>query len=249
MLKEKRFEVILKKIEEHITVTYEQLAVMLHVSEDTVRRDIDYLHKNGLLKKVRGGAMLRSKDPLSFQDRTTFATEEKNLIALKAQKFISPGTTIFMDGGTTICAIVKQIPANVPIRIVSNNAALIPVVSQLPNIELIFLGGTYHKEIEITSGTETCQEAQNYLADIYFMGTCAVDAKMGATATYRHEAEVKRAMAKSAKKIIVLADQKKLQRTESFKTINLDQIDALITNLPSDDEYLNVFRHRNILIV
>src|ERR1700750_1933223 len=104
MLKEERFEIILSQLKEKNKVKFEDLASLLQVSEDTVRRDIDLLHRNGLLSKARGGAISREKDPLSFHDRQSFLTKEKDIIALKAQQFLKDGMTVFMDGGTTVCA-------------------------------------------------------------------------------------------------------------------------------------------------
>src|SRR5579863_8727454 len=92
MLKEERFDHILKVIKKKGKVFYETLSEELNISEDTVRRDIESLHKNGLLCKVRGGAISVSKNPLSFQDRTRYLTKEKDVIALKAQQ-----QTIFVE--------------------------------------------------------------------------------------------------------------------------------------------------------
>ena len=84
MLKEERFNHILKVIKKRGKVIYETLSEDLNISEDTVRRDIESLHNNGLLLKVRGGAISISKNPLSFQDRTRYLAEKKKkLIALK----------------------------------------------------------------------------------------------------------------------------------------------------------------------
>jgi DeoR/GlpR family transcriptional regulator of sugar metabolism len=57
MLKEERFNHILKVIKKRGKVIYETLSEDLNISEDTVRRDIESLHNNGLLLKVRGGAI------------------------------------------------------------------------------------------------------------------------------------------------------------------------------------------------
>ena len=70
MLKEERFTHILTALKRKGKVNLESLSSALNVSEDTVRRDLDSLHNNGLLVKVRGGAISLSKNPLSFQDRT-----------------------------------------------------------------------------------------------------------------------------------------------------------------------------------
>lgn len=249
MVKEERFEIILKELKRNKTVTYETFADIIPVSEDTIRRDIDYLYRNGLISKVRGGAMLRSKDPLSFKDRSTYSKNEKSVIALKAQKFVQNGMTIFMDGGTTVCAVASHFPVNISLRIITNNIQLIPIIAQFKNIELIILGGTYHQDTGTLLGVETCTEAGNYFADIYFMGTCAVDHKLGISAVFKADAEVKKVMALSTKKIVALADQNKLRRTETFKVASIDSINVLITDLASDNEELNDFRNLDLQLL
>ncbi len=249
MLKEERFDLILDELKKEKTVSYQTFAMLTRVSEDTIRRDIEYLYKNGLISKVRGGAMLRSKDPLSFNERETVSTKEKDIIALKAQRFIKNEMTIFLDGGTTVCAIVSHISRDYHLRIVTNNPKLIPIVSDFPNIELILLGGKYYPNHAVTAGADTCLEVNNYTADLYFMGTCGIHPTNGASAIYKEDAEVKRAMCKSAKKIIVLADKNKLRITETFKASDLENIDVLITDLSSDDNQLNDFRDLDIQIV
>lgn len=249
MLREERFDVILKELEKESNVSYETFASLLEVSEDTVRRDIDYLYRNGLLTKVRGGAMLRSKNPLSFSDRVNTASREKDTIALKAQQFVRDGMTIFLDGGTTICKMAGYFPADINLRIITNNPTLIPVLAEMPNIELVILGGKYYADIAITVGVNTCIEAGNYIADVYFMGTCALDYQQGASTVYESDAEVKRAMIKASRKVIILADQSKLCQTETFKAAGIDQIDILITDLRSDDVELNDFRGIGLQIV
>jgi len=249
MLKEQRFDIILKELEKNTTGTYEVFATLLAVSEDTIRRDIDTLYRNGLLTKVRGGAMLRSKDPLSFHERTSFATDAKNIIGLKAQQFIKSGMTLFMDGGTTIYSIARQLPIDIELSIITNNPALIPVLERHTQIEVILLGGLYHKESATTVGADTCLEIGKYVADLYFMGSCAVDHDFGISATFKTDAEVKRAMLRSSKKLVALADQNKFRRTEPFKIASIEQIDVLITELSSDDTELAAFRNLGLQII
>ncbi|AIM37233.1 DeoR faimly transcriptional regulator [Sphingobacterium sp. ML3W] len=249
MLKEKRFEFILDQLKSEEMVSYEILAKKLNVSEDTMRRDIDHLHKIGLLSKVRGGAIQRVKNPLTFEDRNSYLKKEKDIIALKAQQFIKEGMTVFMDGGTTICAIVNYLPTEINLRIVTSNVMLIPILDHYPNIELILLGGKYHKQTASTMGQTTSNEARNYIADLYFMGTCGVDWKFGISAFVKEDAEVKLAMLTSAKKVVALANQDRLGVTESFKVCDVEQVDVLITNLPTAEKSLDEFRQQPIILV
>jgi len=249
MLKEERFEIILNELEKKKIVTYDTFSSLISVSEDTIRRDIDYLYRNGLLSKVRGGAMLRTRDPLSFQDRTFFATDAKNIIGLKAQKIIKNGMTIFMDGGTTVCSIASHFPIDITLRVITNNPALISTLTRFKNVELIVLGGAYHQETATTSGADTCMEVAKYIADVYFMGTCAIDYELGASATFKTDAEVKRTMIKSSKKVVSLADENKFRRTEAFKICLIEEIDVIITNLSGNDKELIPYHSKNIQIL
>nr|WP_315028682.1 DeoR/GlpR family DNA-binding transcription regulator [uncultured Chryseobacterium sp.] len=249
MLKEERFETILKQLKKKNKVKFEELALLLQVSEDTIRRDVDLLHKNGLLSKVRGGAILREKDPLSFQDRQSFLTKEKDIIALKTLPFLKDGMTVFMDGGTTVCAVASYMPLDIKLRIITNNHSLPPILSKFKNTELIMLGGIFHHDLAVTTGAATCHDVSQYIADLFIMGTCAVDVDFGISATSVPDGETKKAMVQSSKKIIALANQNKLRRTEAFKVCDINKIGSLITDLDSNDTELEPFRSLSIQII
>lgn len=243
MIKEQRLKHILALLQSKEMVTYEILAGDLGVSEDTIRRDIEELHNNGLLSKVRGGAMMRSENPLSFQDRRTYLQGGKDVIALKAQQLIKNGQTIFMDGGTTVCAIAARLPINSVLRIITNNQAAVPILAKIPGIELIILGGKYDRDTYTSSGIQAVDEASRYVAELYFMGTCAIHPQFGITASLQTEGELKQAMIKSSLKTVALSNGEKLTSVEYFKVCDFDRIHALITDLPSTDPQLNDYRN------
>jgi len=249
MIKEERFDHILGLLKQNGKVTYDILALDLQVSEDTIRRDIDLLHNNGLLSKVRGGAISIAKNPLNFQDRAAYLSDGKLAIALKARQFIKNGQTIFMDGGTTICAIASHLPLNSNLRIVTNNVALIPILSKFKDIEIIVLGGVYNRHTETNVGAKTCEDARNYIADVYFLGACAIQSKFGISSTFNDEAELKRTMLTNSKHTIALGNIEKINNTESFKVCDLEEINTLITDLPSDDSKLDAYRNLGIKLV
>ena len=249
MIKEKRLQHILDLLQHKETVTFEFLAIELEVSEDTIRRDIEALHNNGLLSKVRGGAMLRSENPLSFQDRTTYLEGGKDIIALKAQQLIKPGQTIFMDGGTTNCAIAARLPLNSVLKVITNNHALVQILSKIPGIEIIILGGNYDRDTATSSGAQAVSEASKYVADIFFLGTCAIHNQFGITASLQTEGELKQAMIKSSLKVIALSNGEKLNSVEYFKVCDLDSINVLITDLASGDAQLNNYRNSGFQVL
>ncbi len=249
MLKEERFNHILKLIKKKGKVFYEALSDDLNISEDTVRRDIENLHNNGLLLKVRGGAMSISKNPLSFQDRSSYLAKEKEWIALKALPLIKKGQTIFMDGGSTNCAIASFLPSDSSFRLVTNNMALVPIITKFKDIELILLGGIYNRETGTNTGGQTCKEVGQYIASLYFMGTCGVQKDFGISAVFQNDGEVKQSMLGNAKKTFALVNSSSLNTTEYYKVCDIADISGLISDLAPDDSQLDDFRDLGIRLL
>ncbi|QHS59232.1 DeoR/GlpR family DNA-binding transcription regulator [Chitinophaga agri] len=249
MIKEQRFQIILNELAQKEQVTYGDLAEVLKVSEDTVRRDIDSLYQNGLVSKVRRGAMLPSPAPVSFQDRALFLQEEKNIIATKTLSFIKPGMTLFMDGGSTMCVIANRLPSDIAVRIITHNIPAIQLLTQHKNVEVIVLGGKYDTETATCTGITTCLEVRNYVADLYLMGICAISDKFGVTATFQDDADVKRAMLSRSRQTFAIANSAVLQQNESFHVCEMKELEAIVTDLESNHPALDPFRNQGSRII
>ncbi|TCC97823.1 DeoR/GlpR family DNA-binding transcription regulator [Pedobacter hiemivivus] len=249
MIREKRFEHIIASLKTTGTITYSEMSRDLSVSEDTIRRDIDYLHENGLLSKVRGGAISRDKNPLSFQDRTDFLSTEKEVIGMKVQPLLKAGMSVFMDGGTTICAVAECLPTNTSLRVITNNMALVPLLARFRNIEVIVLGGNYDRDTQTNTGARTCDEAAEFVVDLYLMGTCAISKDFGITSAIREDGAVKKAMLKGSKTVVVISNSNKVGANEPFVVCGLQGINVLVTELPSDDPRLDELRFKNLKII
>jgi len=249
MLKEERFDRILKTLKATNKVLFEELAVALNVSEDTIRRDIDVLSKSGLLVKVRGGAISPSANPLSFQDRADMFPDGKKIVALKAQQQLLGVKTVLMDGGTTMLALASCLPIDASFRLITNNLALVPLLVSHQDIEIIVLGGSYQRASMTNVGVHTCLEVMKYNVDVYLMGTCSIDSEIGITATLQEEGEFKKVAIKSARKTIVLSNKEKLETADFFKVCEISAIDTLITDLPSNSKELDNYRKFDIEIL
>lgn len=249
MIKENRYKEILATLDQFDSVSYQSLATKMDVSEDTIRRDIDYLHQNGLLSKVRGGAIPRDKNPLAFSDRADFYSSEKEIIGLKAQGLLKKGITIFMDGGTTVCSVAEHFSSDSSFRVITNNIALVPILSKFKGIETIILGGEHNIDTQTTIGAKTCQDAELFVADLYLMGSCGISKEFGITAAVQGDGAVKRSMLKSAKKTALLGNSNKIGIAEPFKVCDLDCIQVLITELPANDQRLDEIRFKKLKII
>lgn len=248
MKKEQRFNYILEKLGQQKVVEFNALSIDLKISEDTVRRDIDELAKNGLLSKVRGGAIPRSENPLTFKDRIGYLSKDKEVIALKALRLISNGQTIFLDGGTSIYTLVSLFPTDIKLTVITNNVAIIPLLALYNGIKTIVLGGEYIKATESLCGLEAVKGAEKFRADIFFLAPCAIDEK-GITATYKEEAELKQAMIASSEQVVVLSNFNKLDTKDSYVVCRLEDLSYIITEEDLHCKEFDLYKKSGIIFI
>jgi len=248
MKKEQRFNYILDKLGQQKVVEFNALSIDLKISEDTVRRDIDELAKNGLLSKVRGGAIPRSENPLTFKDRIGYLSKDKEVIALKALRLISNGQTIFLDGGTSIYTLVSLFPTDIKLTVITNNVAIIPLLALYNGIKTIVLGGEYIKATESLCGLEAVKGAEKFRADIFFLAPCAIDEK-GITATYKEEAELKQAMIASSDQVVVLSNFNKLDTKDSYVVCRLEDLSYIITEEDLHCKEFDLYKKSGIIFI
>jgi DeoR/GlpR family transcriptional regulator of sugar metabolism len=249
MAREKRFNYILEKLLDRREVGFTELSRDLNVSEDTIRRDIDALSNNGLLLKIRGGAIPRSHNPLTFKERIGHLQDDKEVIALKAQALVKSGQTIFMDGGTSVYTLVSLLPTDIVLTVVTNNVAIIPALSAYPGIDVIVLGGKYLKESETMVGLQAIKAVENFQADLYFMGICALDTVKGVTASILEEAELKQAMLRHSGVSVALSTYDKLETFESYRVCPIQDLDYIITEIDGAPDKIAPFRELGILVL
>ncbi|MBE9461580.1 DeoR/GlpR family DNA-binding transcription regulator [Dyadobacter subterraneus] len=249
MIREKRFNFILEKLQNNNEVGFGELSIDLNVSEDTIRRDIDTLAENGLLLKIRGGAIPRSHNPLSFKDRMDHLQDDKEIIALKAQTLIKSGQTIFMDGGTSVYTLVTLLSTDIKLTVITNNTAIIPALSAYTGIELIVLGGHYLKESETIVGYQAIKMVRNFQADLFFMGICALDMQKGVTASYMQEAELKQTMLEHSSTAIALSTFDKLETFEPYRVCPIQSLDYVITEMDSQNERFEPYKKAGIKVL
>jgi DeoR/GlpR family transcriptional regulator of sugar metabolism len=251
MLKEERLDFILQKLKADQVVKLGDLSLSLNVSEDTIRRDIETLDRNGLCSKVRGGAIPHSPNMKahSFKERVNASEEQKTIIAQKAISLIYPGATILLDGGTTTFKLAGLLPTNIPLTVITNSIPVANALMEHSMVEVILAGGRIFKSSQVTMGIETIRLLEKVRVDILFTGICSLHLGLGVTAPDFDEAEAKRIMVQSANKVVAITTHDKIGTAESFKVCNLQDVDTIITEISNKDESFRPYRELGIHIM
>ena len=249
MKKEDRQEFILEEIRTYNKVKSAELCKQLNVSEDTIRRDLLDLAKQGALKKVHGGATSIKFIPYSHKEREIYAHEEKLIIVKKAQKLLRDNLVIAMDGGTTNLEMARLFPPDLEATVITNSLPIAIQLTDHPKIEIVFFGGKIHKSSQVSTGYDVIKALTKVRTDLCFIGTRSLDAETGLTETEWEEAHIKKTLIHNSKRAICLTISEKLNTTQPYQVCPPEAIDYLVTELSPDDEMLVPFKEKGINLI
>ena len=229
------------------------LSSRFHVSEVTVRGDLDVLANRGEVRRIRGGAMPRT---LPNVEERPFANErvtEKLAIGRLAASLVAPGETLILDVGTTTTAVARALMQREDLRdiVVFTNALNIALELEeaIPRFTVVITGGTLrplqHSLVD-PLGVLMLERIKVHTA---FLGCNGIDPQAGITNVNLPETEIKRRMLQAARRRILVADGSKVGEIELAYLCDVDDVDLLITDNSADSAILAALRERGMEIL
>ncbi|USG64228.1 DeoR/GlpR family DNA-binding transcription regulator [Brevibacillus ruminantium] len=243
LLPEERKQVIMDELLRNGKIQVINLAKQLVVTPETIRRDLDDLEQQRLLKRVYGGAIPYSyaKREPHFEKKQAIQQEAKALIGGIAARLLCDGDTIVLDVGTTTLEMARAIKGISQLTIVTNS---LPAASLLNDLleakvfdgQVIMLGGVTHPAQKSVAGTFTCEQLSRFRFDKAFL-SCGGIALDGFTDYDMEETLCSAMMAKRAEQVYMLADETKLGQTQFFRICGWEEVTAVICDQPMPDEW------------
>lgn len=247
MLKTERQAYILHKIDLHNRVLSSDLSHEIHVSEDTIRRDLYELAESDQIIKVHGGALSKSFHR-SFLRKEVYQADRKRLIAEKAVSLIKPDMFILTTGGTTVIEMARILPADLQATFFTGSIPAAYEYAQHPNIQVIFIGDKISKSSQIAVGGEAISKINGIKADLCFLGINAID-ENGISDNDWEVVQVKKAMIQASEKTVVLSISEKINTHQRFTVCGLQDIHTLITEVNATDPLTEAYRKKGIQIL
>ncbi len=233
MLAQERYDYILETLQHKRTIQVSQLMRVLEVSGETIRRDLEYLEKEGLLTRVRGGAALVKMDTTQglFRTRMQVNIEEKKRIAQKALDYVSEGFSIGLDHSTTgmiFAQLIKEKFKN--LTIVTNSNEIVNVFADIQNYRIVQCGGTFNHDELACFGDIALSYIKKFNLDVAFIGCGGISIREGFTENFMEGASMLRSFLQAAQQKIVLADAAKFDKVTFVKICDLTDIDLIVTD-------------------
>ncbi|MBP6025251.1 DeoR/GlpR family DNA-binding transcription regulator [Ferruginibacter sp.] len=235
MLKRERQAYIVHQVNLHNKVLSASLSSDIDVSEDTIRRDLQELSEVGKLIKVHGGALSLAFNDITYPSKKIYSQDNKKIIADKAAGLIKDGMFILTGGGTTIVELARALPVSLSATFISGSIPAIVEYMHHPNLEVIVIGDKLSKNSKITLGADALSRIKSLKPDLCFLGINAIDLNHGITDNDWDVVQLKQAMIKAAKKVVLLSISEKVNSVQPIKVCDLCDIDMLITELDSND--------------
>lgn len=225
-LSEQRYQQILTLLSQNTTMRTSELAILLNVSEMTARRDLLILEKQGLLKRIHGGAMSTQMAKDTYSLRNQDATQEKKTIAHHVVNHLisvlenkTTPQAIYLDSGTTLMAVAKTLCQKQlipPLTLVTHSTNIASTLveqmqSHRSRHRLHMIGGEIYQNTYSTFGEDALNAINRFKFDYLFLGASGFDDTCFTNINYV-EIALKRALIRQSKEIWVMLDSSKWQQ-------------------------------------
>ena len=229
-----------------------ELASELNVSEVTIRNDLEALERQGVLRRMRGGAVMvrtaRFERPPHLAAESF--TDEKARIAALAASLIRDGETVIIDAGSTMVALARALPRTLnDVAVVTNALDVALELENHPGVKVAVTGGTVRgQQRSLVAPFATYLLAQ-INADVAFVSCAGFDPEKGFTQSNWEEAEVKHAMLAAAGRVVVLADHGKFGHVGTARIAPLNRADILVSDTGLNVEAMRALETRGVRLL
>lgn len=231
MIVAERKKQILKIIQKNQFISLQELKKVTKTSLSTVRRDLDILAADGLVRRVHGGVewIESSRDSLPVSERLSLYQATKQKIAQRAAQQLQGGEIIFLDAGTTTGELIPYLADKKPaVTVVTNSVHHAAQLSDLM-IPVMIIGGQVKQTTDAVIGAAAVNQINHMVFNVSFVGADGLSVEFGLTTPDLEEAAIKKAVVERSQVSYVLADNSKIGTAAFAKAVDLERV-VLVTS-------------------
>lgn len=243
MLALERRNLILEKLQDEKRVVVSELSQMYGVSEETIRRDLDKLEKEGLAIKSYGGAVINEdvSIDLPFNVRKNQNVVGKQKMAEIVASLVHDGEHLLLDASTTAVFVAKALKEKERLTVITNSMEILLELADVSGWNIISTGGMMKEGYLAFLGSRTEEVIRSYFADNVIFSCKALDEKLGVMESQEAFGTAKKAMLDSGRKKILVVDNTKFDQTAFSVAGKLRDIDIIVTDEKPSDKWLQLF--------
>lgn len=246
-----RQQLLLERLAELQRISVAEICAQFSVSEATARRDLEQLAGQGLIQRVHGGAIAirRAAPELPILERNQEQPEEKSRVGRAAAALIADGETVFLGSGTTVLEVAKNLRQRRNLTVITNSLPVVNALAGLPEISVVVMGGILRDSELSFIGHITEAALAEVRADKVVMGTRALHLEHGLTNDYLPETLTDRAILRSGREIIIVADHTKIGSVSAVFLAPLSSVHIVVTGQETDVEFIRLLQEKGIQVI
>lgn len=251
MMKDERRSRIIDTLKQNRMIKVSDLMQEYDVSIETVRRDLEYLEKQGYLKRVYGGAVvhgLHGEEP-SYENREVVNYEEKYAIGRKTAELINDGDTVFIEVGTTSREVATHLRSKRNLTVITNSLAVAQILLQNKSCRVIMLGGEFRHGEMATSGHMAANDLRQFYANKAIIGVGGISLASGVTDYNLPESGIRRIMMERSDTVIAVADYSKFGVTAMNHICPIKALDILVVDWSVHQKTIMEYQNAGIEVV
>ncbi|SAL23763.1 DeoR family transcriptional regulator [Caballeronia terrestris] len=231
MTKAERLRALASALDNQSVMRLRDAATLLGVSEMTVRRDIAaspgrFTYLGGYI--VSAADVPNAAGYTIDEEKDHFA-QAKAEASAAAAKLLVDSETVFIDCGTTLTTLARQIPAEMHLTVVCYSLNVAEILRRRPNVRMILLGGVYVPSSDSFASDESVETLRRMGINKAFLSAGGVDEARGVTCWNFHEVAIKQAAMASAVERHLVVDASKFGKVKAVRFSQLDEFDSVIT--------------------
>jgi DeoR/GlpR family transcriptional regulator of sugar metabolism len=240
-----RHEKILQRLRGGERVAVGVLAQLVGASEMTVRRDLDVLEREGLLRRVRGAAVgMLTGEETPYAARSRQRLEAKRRIGAAVAALLD-GETVVLDGGSTTVEVARRL-ADRRLTVLPLSLHSADALRGAEQVRLVLPGGDVRPGELAFVGPLTEHAFRVMRFDTMVLGSCGLSARNGVSAHDLAEGAVKKAAVDASARVVAAIDSSKFGRTAFGRVCPVEDIDVLVTDSGAPEDEVALLREAGV---
>ncbi|MEX3070767.1 DNA-binding transcriptional regulator YciT [Vibrio alginolyticus] len=236
---------ILQLVNDRKRVQVTELVDVIGVSGVTIRQDLNFLEKEGYLKRVHGAAMALQSDDIDNRLEVRF--DIKQALANKAADLVAPNETVLIEGGSANALLARTLAERGDVTIITPSAYIAHLIRNT-SANIILLGGVYQHQGESLVGPLTKLCIENIHFSTAFLGIDGFQPDTGFTSRDMMRAEIASTILAKNRRNIVLTDSSKFGQIFPSTIGRVEQISIVLTDSSAPEAAIEFLKQNGITV-
>lgn len=251
MLAIERRNAILSRLSAEGKVVVSDLSAEFDVTEETIRRDLEKLDRDGLARKTYGGAVKNENFniDLPFHIRKQTNVESKRKIAAQISEMIHDGDYIMLDSSTTALYVIQNILNRKKITLITNSIEILIELCNKPDWTIISTGGVLKEGGLSLVGYQAEKTVASFHVDLAICSCKGLDKNLSVTDSNERDCEIKKAFLNAANRKVLAVDNSKFDKTSFVRVCDLSNVDTIVTDVNPGEQWCEKINSSGVELV